>query len=78
MSTSAQLKKSLIARIKDSNDLDFLKALQTIFDAAEKQLYDLTPEQEKAIENGRNEIKAGESFSNEEVISEMREWLEKR
>lgn len=78
MDISAQLKKSLIARIKDSKDINFLKALQTIFDATEQQLYDLSHEQQAAIDTGRNEIAAGDSISNEEVIVEMKEWLAKK
>jgi len=72
---TAQIKKNLISRIKDSEDLNFLKALQTIFDSSEQALYQLTSEQHTAIEKGRNDIKEGDFHKNEEVISEMHEWL---
>lgn len=75
---TAQIKKNLISRIKDSNDLNFLNALQTIFDSSEQALYELSSEQNNAIENGRNEIKKGDFHTNDEVISEMREWLKKK
>ena len=75
---TAQIKKNLISRIKDSKDLDFLKALQTIFDSSEQALYQLSSEQQTAIEKGRKEIKEGNLHKNEEVISEMREWLKKK
>ena len=75
MDTTAQIKKNLISIIKDSKDLYFLKALQTIFDSSEQALYQLTSEQQTAIEKGRNDIKEGDFHKNEEVISEMREWL---
>ena len=78
MDMTAQIKKNLISRIKDSKDLDFLKALQTIFDSSEQALYQLTSEQQTAIEKGRKEIKEGNLHKNEEVISEMREWLKKK
>ena len=77
MDTASQIKKNLISRIKDSKDLSFLRALQTIFDAEEQALFQLTPEQSKSIEIGREEIKNGNYTDNSEVISEMREWLEK-
>lgn len=78
MDMTAQIKKNLISRIKDSKDLNFLKALQTIFDSSEQGLYQLSSEQQNAIDKGRNEIKEGDFYKNEEVISEMREWLKKK
>ncbi len=78
MDMTAQIKKNLISRIKDSKDLNFLKALQTIFDSSEQALYQLSSEQQTAIEKGRKEIKEGNLHKNEEVISEMREWLKKK
>ena len=78
MDMTAQIKQNLISRIKDSKDLNFLKALQTIFDSSEQALYQLTSEQQTAIEKGRKEINEGNFHKNEEVISEMREWLKKK
>jgi hypothetical protein len=78
MNTTAQLKKNLILRIKNSQDLNFLNALQTIFDSTEQALYQIPIEQQSTIEIGRNEIKNQQFFKNEEVISEMREWLKKK
>jgi predicted transcriptional regulator len=78
MDLTAQLKKNLISRIKDSKDLNFLNALQTIFDSSEQALYELSSEQKSAIEIGRNEIKNGKFHKNEDVISEMKEWLKKK
>jgi hypothetical protein len=78
MNTTAQLKKNLILRIKNSQDLNFLNALQTIFDSTEQSLYQIPIEQQSTIEIGRNEIKNQQFFKNEEVISEMREWLKKK
>ena len=53
MDTTSQIKNNLISRIKDSQDLNFLKALQTIFDTSEQTLYQLSPEQENSISIGR-------------------------
>jgi hypothetical protein len=75
---TAQIKKNLILRIKDSKDLNFLNALQTIFDSSEQALYQLSSEQQSDIEAGRSEIKKGQIFKNEEVISEMKQWLQKK
>lgn len=78
MNLTAQIKKNLISRIKDSKDLNFLNALQTIFDASEQELYELSNDQKTTIESSRIEIENGNFHKNEEVISEMREWLKKK
>ena len=78
MDLTAQLKENLISRIKDSKDLNFLNALQAIFDSSEQDLFELSSEQKSAIEKSRNEIKIGRFQKNEDVISEMREWLKKK
>lgn len=65
-------------RIKHSKDLNFLNALQTIFDSSEQALYQLSAEQQSAIEKGKNEIKNGQYFKNKEVISEMKQCLKKK
>jgi len=78
MNTTAQIKQNLISRIKDSKDLNFLNALQTIFDSSEHALYQLSAEQKSSIEKGRNEIKSGKFHKNEDVISEAKQWLKKK
>ena len=78
MNMTSQIKKNLILRIKDSKDLNFLNALQTIFDSSEQALFQLSSEQQSAIEKGRGEIKNGQFFKNEDVISEIKHWLKKK
>lgn len=78
MNTTSQIKKNLISRIKESKDINLLNALQTIFDSSEQALFQLSSEQEAVIEVGRNEIKNDQFFKNEEVISEMKQWLKKK
>ena len=78
MNMTAQIKKNLIDRIKDSKDLNFLNALQTIFDSSEQALYQLSTNEQSSIDTGRNEIKEGKFHNHDEVISEMRKWLKKK
>ncbi len=78
MDMTTQLKNNLISRIKSSKDLNFLKAVQTIFDSSEQSLFQLSPEQEDSIEKGREEIKNGESIENDLLIVKMKEWLTKK
>jgi len=78
MDTTAQIKNNLISRIKASQDLNFLKAIQTIFDSSEQELYQLSSDQKDSILTGRSQIKNGQFSDNESVISEMKEWLTKQ
>lgn len=68
----------MISRIKESKDVNFLSALQTIFDASEQELYQLTAEQQSSIEISRSELQEGKFRKNDQVISELREWLQKK
>ncbi len=78
MDTTAKLKDNLILRIKNSKDIGFLRALQVLFDASEKPVYEITEEQLNAINESREEIKRGDFVTNEEVMSKTKEWLKNR
>ena len=78
MDLTTQIKNNLISRIKKSNDINFLKALQTIFDSSEQSLYQLSSEQQESIKKGREEIKNGHSVDNDQLMTEIREWLTKK
>ncbi len=75
MDNAAVLKNNLISRIQNSDDLQFLRALHTIFESSEKKLFQLTTEQEKSIELGRKDILSGNFKPHNEVIKETQEWL---
>ena len=75
MDNTIHIKNNLISRIKSSNDLKFLRALQTIFDSSEQELFELTSEQQTSIEVSRQEILEGNFKNNGQVMSETREWL---
>lgn len=77
MNMTTQIKNSLISRIKASNDLDFLKALQILFDSSEQTLYQLSAEQNDSIQKGREEIKKDDYIENDQLMSEMKKWLTK-
>jgi hypothetical protein len=72
MDMTTQLKNNLISRIRDSKDLNFLKAVQTIFDSSEQSLFQLSSEQEDSIEKGREEIKNGESIDNDLLLTKIK------
>ncbi len=75
MNSTSYLKKNLISRIKSSNNEPFLKALQTLFDSSERELYELNNAQKQAIEAGRKDIENGNYKSHEQVMKEMEIWL---
>lgn len=58
--------------------MNFLNALQTIFDSSEQALYQLSSEEKSSIEISRTEIQERKFRKNDEVISEMRQWLKKK
>ena len=78
MASVLEIKNNLISRIQNSNDLDFLKALQTIFDNSEKGLYELSEVQIQSVEESRAQYQRGEIIPNEKAISDIKEWLEKQ
>lgn len=78
MNTTDQIKTNLISRIKVSNDIEVLKALQLYFETSDQEPYQLSAEQKNAIVKGEDEIKRGERSSHESVMQEMREWLSKK
>lgn len=78
MDMTTQIKNNLISRIKDSNDLNFLKAVQTIFDSSEQSLFQLSSEQQDSINISREEIRNGDTIENDLLMVEMKEWLTKK
>ena len=77
MNLTTQIKNSLISRIKDSNDVNFLRALQTIFDSSEQALFQLSSEQNASIMKGREDIKNGDYIENDQLMADMKKWLAK-
>lgn len=78
MDSTIQLRNSLISKIQQTEDIDFLKALQALFDSPEQELYALNTAQEESIALSRNEIENGRFIQNAKAISDLRQWLEKQ
>ncbi len=77
--TTAELKKILVHQIAGINDKSFLTAIKTIIESKSKlTIYKTNPEQRKRISEGRALIEKGEYFSNEEIETEIDQWLSKR
>lgn len=78
MDTVLQIKNDLISRIKNSKDLNFLRALQIIFDKSEQELFQLNDSQKEGIDEAKAQIKKGEYIESSQAISEIKEWLKKK
>ena len=78
MNTTLQIKTGLINRINSIDDLNFLQAIQTIFDATEKNLFPLNDDQVRSISRSRKQIASGQYKGNNEVLFELRKWLKRK
>ncbi len=77
--TSIDLKKTLIQRIAEIDDVSFLNAIKTILDSkAESQTISLTPEQRFEIQESRKEIEQRLSIEQNELDKEFDQWLSER
>lgn len=74
--STLELKKTLIQRIVEINDVSFLKAIKTILDSkSDTAEITLTPELYAEIQVSKNEIDKGLFISNAELEKEIEEWL---
>ena len=77
--TTLALKKLLINRIAEINDVSFLNALKTILDSkTQSQILSLTPEQRIEIMESRKEIEAGLFVEQAELDIEFNTWLNEK
>lgn len=74
--TSIELKKVLIHRITEINDISFLKALKTILESkTDTEIISLTIEQKNEIIASRKEIEQGLFIENELLDKKISGWL---
>ncbi len=74
--TAIELKKLLIHRIAEINDVSFLNAIKTILDTkTESQTLMLTAEQRQEIQESRKQIEHGQYINQVELDKEISEWL---
>ncbi|MEI6059508.1 MAG: hypothetical protein WCR72_02315 [Bacteroidota bacterium] len=75
--TTIALKKLLIKRIAEINDVSFLNAIKTILDTkTQTQTLSLTPEQRFEILESRKEIESGLFVEQDELDKEFNKWLD--
>lgn len=75
--TTIALKKLLINRIAEINDVSFLNALKTILESKTQSL-SLTSQQRFEIIESRKEIESGLFVEQVELDKEFNKWLSKK
>ena len=74
--TAIELKKLLISRIAEINDVSFLNAIKIILDSKiQSYTLSLTEEQRKEIKKSKKEIEQGLFIEQTELDKEFNKWL---
>jgi hypothetical protein len=74
--TAIQLKKILIHRISEIDDISFLNEIRSILDSkAQSQIIHLTPEQHIEISESRKEVEKGFFIEQSDLDNELEKWL---
>jgi hypothetical protein len=77
--TTIELKKVLIHRISEINDISFLKAIKTILDSkTETEILTLSAEQRFEIMESKKEIENGQFIEQELLDKKVTSWLNSR
>jgi len=75
--STLELKQKIITRIRESQNPDLLKEVIRLLEIESEdiEVYKLSEEQRKGIDQAREEIKNGKFISNEQSDKEIDEWL---
>ena len=74
--TTIEIKKTIIDKIAQIEDLHFLKAIKIIIESRPNEsVFKVTDEMRSKIEHSRNVAKQGKIVSDKEVNREIEEWL---
>lgn len=75
-----EIRKRLIDEINSSNNVTLLEEMYSYFsrDNAVEEVYKLSEPQHREIAKGRDQIKSGQTLTNEEVNTEIQKWLDEK
>ena len=77
--TTIELKKSIILRIAEIEDSEFLKAIKTIIDSNQSDaVFKVSEPMKKDIETGRKQITEGKYTTQEDLEKEIYAWLKEK
>lgn len=78
MNLARQLRNDLIHRIEQIDDVNFLKAIQSVLDHSDEGVFELNEQQQASISISREELKNGKGLDHNAVIGELRTWLREK
>jgi len=74
--STVELRHIIIEKLSNIDDISFLKAIKTIVESkADEKVYQLSDFQKKRIEANREQVKKGQTISNEALNNEVLQWL---
>ncbi|MDP3435332.1 MAG: hypothetical protein Q8T04_20530 [Bacteroidota bacterium] len=77
--TTLQLKKALINRINEIDDVSFLSEIKRMIDSNSKQqILKLTPEQRQEINDSKKEICDGNFSEQSEIDKDVAKWANEK
>ena len=73
---TVELRHTIIEKLSQIEDASFLRAIKTIVESkANEDVYKLSDVQKKRIKESREQVKLGQTISNDALQKEIREWL---
>lgn len=74
--STIELKHIIVEHLSHIDDVSFLKAIKTIIESkATEGTYKLSDYQKKRIELARQQLKSGQTISNDDLQKEVDQWL---
>ena len=74
--STIELRHIIIEKLSLIDDASFLKAIKTIVESKiSEKVYRLSDFQKKRIESGREQLKKGQTISNDVLQKEIGQWL---
>jgi hypothetical protein len=74
--STVELRKKIINQLFRIEDVTFLRAIKTLVDSkAHEDIYKLSEFQKERIREGREQIRSGQTISDEDLQKEIAQWL---
>ena len=75
--STVELRHTIIEKLSQIEDVSFLRAIKTIVESkASEDIYKLSDFQKKRIKESREQVKLGQTISNDALQKEIRKWLD--
>ncbi len=74
--STVELRQVIIEYLTQIEDVSFLNAIKTMIETkTSEEIYQLSDDQVKRVEEGREQLKQGKTISNESLKLEIDQWL---